>query len=99
MAADLQEPAELVESFFASLRNEPVDLVLGTRATREDRILDRLAAQAFWGIYRRFVQRELPRGGIDVFGCNRSFRDQLLKLAESIARWSVSLSGSASAAS
>jgi hypothetical protein len=29
------------------------------------------------------VQRELPRGGIDVFGCNRSFRDQLLKLNES----------------
>jgi glycosyltransferase involved in cell wall biosynthesis len=83
MAADLQEPAELVEGFFASLRGEPVDLVLGTRTTREDRFLDRLAAQAFWGVYRRFVQRELPRGGIDVFGCNRSFRDQLLKLAES----------------
>jgi glycosyltransferase involved in cell wall biosynthesis len=83
MAADLQEPAELVESFFSSLRNEPVDLVLGTRTTREDRFLDRMAAQTFWRVYRRFVQRELPPGGVDVFGCNRSFRDQLLKLVES----------------
>ena len=82
MAADLQEPAELVVSFFASLRAEPVDIVLATRATREDRLLDRVAARAFWGIYGRFVQRELPPGGVDVFACNRQFRDQLLTLAE-----------------
>jgi glycosyltransferase involved in cell wall biosynthesis len=83
MAADLQEPAELVEGFFASLRTEPVDIVLATRSTRDDRLIDRVAARAFWGAYRRFVQSELPVGGVDVFGCNRLFRDQLLKLAES----------------
>jgi glycosyltransferase involved in cell wall biosynthesis len=83
MAADLQEPAALIESFFSSLRNETVDLVLGIRTTREDRVLDRIAAHAFWSVYRRLVQREVPVGGIDVFGCNRCFRDQLLKLAES----------------
>ena len=37
----------------------------------------------FWGIYRRFVVPEIPPGGVDVFACNRAFRDQLLKLEES----------------
>lgn len=83
MAADLQEPAQLLVSLFESLREEPVDIVLATRSTREDPLVDRVAAGAFWGAYRRFVQRELPTGGVDVFGCNRTFRNQLLALSES----------------
>lgn len=82
MAADLQEPPELMVEFFQVLREQPVDIVLGTRMTRADPFLDRIAAQTFWGVYRRFVQPELPRGGVDVFGCNRAFRDKLLLLEE-----------------
>jgi glycosyltransferase involved in cell wall biosynthesis len=82
MAADLQEPQELVEQFFAALRNDEADIVLGTRATRADGLGDRAAANAFWGTYRRFINPEMPPGGIDVFGCNVAFRDKLLEFAE-----------------
>lgn len=82
MAADLQEPPELAVEFFRVLRNEPVDVVVGTRSSRKDPWLDRLASRAFWGAYRALVQPELPRGGIDVFACNRAFRDQLVSLNE-----------------
>ena len=82
MAADLQEPQELVESFFAALRNDEADIVLGTRAARADAFAERTAATTFWGIYRRFINPEMPPGGIDVFGCNRAFRDKLLEFAE-----------------
>jgi len=82
MAADLQEPQELVEAFFTALRNDEADIVLGTRAGRADGLADRAAANAFWGIYRRLINPDLPPGGVDVFGCNRAFRAKLLEFAE-----------------
>jgi glycosyltransferase involved in cell wall biosynthesis len=83
MAADLQEPAELLESFFKALSTNEYDVTIGTRSGRSDPLLSRLASNLFWGIYRRLVVRDMPAGGVDVFGCNRAFRDQLLKLEES----------------
>ena len=83
MAADLQEPEDLILAFFQSLSREPVDVTLGVRAGRSDPVGVRIASTTFWWVYRRFVQPEIPRGGIDVFGCNRAFRDHLLRLHES----------------
>lgn len=80
MAADLQEPAALIVEFFKSLASEPIDLVLGTRAGRADPIGTRFSSGLFWGLYRLFVQPEMPAGGVDVFGCNLAVRDQLLRL-------------------
>ena len=83
MAADLQEPQELVEQFFTALRADEADIVLGTRARRSDGLADRTAANTFWGIYRRLINPEMPPGGIDIFGCNKAFRDKLLEFGES----------------
>lgn len=82
MAADLQEPPGLVLDFFRSLREEPVDVVIGARAARADPAADRLAAHGFWAVYRRFVQPDMPPGGFDLFGCTRDFRNRLLELTE-----------------
>lgn len=83
MSADLQEPAELIIEFFHSLRTEPVDVVIGKRIARESSLANRLTSKLFWLLYRKFVLLEIPEGGIDVFGCNRIFRDQLIRLEES----------------
>jgi glycosyltransferase involved in cell wall biosynthesis len=83
MAADLQEPPELVGEFFEALENEPVEVVVGVRAGRDDPALGRWLAETFWAIYRRFIQPEMPPGGVDVFGCNRAVRDHLLGMEES----------------
>lgn len=83
MAADLQEPPELVTTFFKILTDEPVDIVIGTRESRADPFLSKLASNTFWSLYKKFVVNEMPEGGVDVFGCNLAFRDQLLKLDES----------------
>jgi len=82
MAADLQEPPELVLEFFRALEREPVDLAVGMRTDRDDPPMSRLSSNLFWSFYRRLVQREMPVGGIDVFGCNRAVRDALLLLEE-----------------
>ena len=82
MAADLQEPEDLILAFFRTLEIEPVDIVLGERIGRDDPSATRTASTLFWWLYRRFVQPEIPRGGVDVFGCNRAFRDHLLEMRE-----------------
>ncbi|KQR85477.1 glycosyl transferase [Burkholderia sp. Leaf177] len=83
MAADLQEPPELLVAFFTALSADECDVVIGTRVARDDPFMSRLASGIFWGLYRRLVVRDMPEGGVDVFGCNRAFRDQLLMLEES----------------
>ena len=83
MAADLQEPPELLVEFCTSLAADECDVAIGTRNSRNDPLLSRITAGIFWGLYRRLVVHDMPEGGVDVFGCNRAFRDQLLKLEES----------------
>ena len=82
MAADLQEPESLILEFFSRLATGECDVVLGVRSGRSDPLGSRIAAGLFWGAYRRFVQRDIPRGGVDVFACNRAFRDHLMSLDE-----------------
>jgi polyisoprenyl-phosphate glycosyltransferase len=83
MAADLQEPPELMISFFKSLSIDECDVVIGTRIGRRDPFLSRLTSSIFWGIYRHWIVPEMPSGGVDVFGCNVQFRNHLVKLEES----------------
>jgi polyisoprenyl-phosphate glycosyltransferase len=82
MAADLQEPTELIEQFFSALRRGDADVVVGTRTGRADPFPARIASALFWWSYRTFVQNDIPRGGVDVFACTRAFRDELLALSE-----------------
>lgn len=82
LAADLQEPPELVAEFARRLEAGACDVVLGERAGRADPFLARAGAALFWGLYRRFVQPEVPSGGVDVFGCTRAVRDQIVRLGE-----------------
>ena len=82
LAADLQEPPELVLEFVRILRADRADVCFGVRAARSDPWFSDLMSTAFWRLYRRFVIRDMPPGGIDIFGCNRAVRDHLLALPE-----------------
>ena len=82
LAADLQEPPELIGRFEERLANGTCDVVIGARAARADPLLSRLGSTLFWAAYRRWVQPEIPVGGVDVFGCTMQVRDEILKLHE-----------------
>lgn len=82
MAADLQEPAELVEDFFRELATGNYDVAVGRRTARSDPRISLLASRVFWGLYRRYVHRDIPPGGVDVFACTRSVGDRLVALDE-----------------
>lgn len=78
MAADLQEPPELVVEFLRRLAAGDVDVVAGQRTGREDR--GDSASKLYWSLYRRFIMDEIPPGGIDVFACTASVRDVVCSL-------------------
>jgi glycosyltransferase involved in cell wall biosynthesis len=82
LAADLQEPPDLVVQFYESLRDGSADIVFGYRTKRSDPWFTELSATLFWAIYRRFVVKEMPSGGVDVFGCTRRVRDRILSFPE-----------------
>lgn len=83
LAADLQEPPELLLRFEERLAQGHCDVVVGTREGRADPLGSRIASAIFWRLYRWLVQREVPPGGVDVFACTRRFRDEILALEES----------------
>lgn len=82
MAADLQEPPGLVIEMNRSLAHDECDIAIGIRTTRDDSWSTRITSAIFWWLYRRLVFRDVPPGGVDIFGCQRFVRDQLLTLTE-----------------
>lgn len=83
IAADLQEPPSLLVDFHTTLVGGGADIAVGQRTSREDPIVSKLFSAVFWWLYRRFVQPEVPAGGVDLFGCTRQVRDEILRLEES----------------
>lgn len=77
MAADLQEPPELIIEFLRRLQTGSVDVLAGERATRADRDT---ASRFYWRLYRRFVLKEIPPDGVDVFACTAAVRDVICSM-------------------
>lgn len=82
MAADLQEPPSFIMDVRQKLETGEYDVVVGTRVGRADPFLTRVFSATFWKLYKILVQKEIPAGGVDVFGCTSEFRDHLLALPE-----------------
>lgn len=83
IAADLQEPPELLVAFLENLVAGSADIVVGVRESRDDPALTKMSANLFWRTYKALVMRDIPEGGVDLFACNAQVRDELLKLDES----------------
>jgi len=81
-SADLQEPNSLIEDLLRSIKDGECEVALGVRQARSDAFHRRLGGGVFWSLYRRYVQPQMPRGGVDVFACTRRVRDALLELKE-----------------
>lgn len=83
MAADLQEPIELIQQFFEVLATKEFDLVVGKRVNRQDPFVSRTLSRIFWALYRTLISKDVPAGGVDVFGLSKRFKDELMQLKES----------------
>ncbi|MBE7186244.1 MAG: glycosyltransferase family 2 protein [Methylobacterium mesophilicum] len=82
MAADLQEPPELIAQFFAILGANEADIVFGERSGRHDAVLRDALSNGFWWLYRKLVIPDVPKGGVDIFACNRMAASAVLEFSE-----------------
>lgn len=80
--SDLQEPRALFVNFAEELLEGSIDFVLGQRSSRDDPYLSVIFAKIYWTINRLFIFKDSPRGGFDVYGCNRTARKALVNLEE-----------------
>jgi hypothetical protein len=94
VTADRQEPPELLIAFLEKLVSHDCDVAIGVHDGRDDPPFSRISANTFWGFYGRLVIKDIPEGGVDLFGCNASVRSELLRLKRLIRRLSASCSGS-----
>jgi glycosyltransferase involved in cell wall biosynthesis len=83
LAADLQEPPELAIRFLEILSSGEADIVFGSRDRRSDPFLTEVSSSTFWSLFRHYIIKDMPRGGVDVFGCNTLVRDRILTFHES----------------
>lgn len=81
MAADLQEPPELILELLGEI-SSGADVAFGVRTARSDPFLSKLLSSVFWRTYRACVMPEIPAGGVDIFALSDEFRDRLLALPE-----------------
>jgi glycosyltransferase involved in cell wall biosynthesis len=72
ISADLQEPPSLLISFFNRLETNPIDIVFGSRTNRNDPIWSRIFSKVYWYFYRKLINKEIPRNGVDVFACKKN---------------------------
>lgn len=82
MAADLQEPPELVEEFFDLLDKDAADVIFGQRVQRRDPPAYKFLSNSYWAVYRKVVMPDIPRGGVDIFACNQRVRSAVLDIEE-----------------
>ncbi len=81
MAADLQEPPELMTDFFAGLA-AGADVAIGRRTGRADPASSSAASRLYWSLYRRHVMPAIPPGGVDVFAVTKPVAQTLIGLTE-----------------
>jgi dTDP-4-amino-4,6-dideoxygalactose transaminase len=81
LAADLQDPPEIIPELFAKWR-EGAKVVLGVRRTREDPLLSRMFSSVFNWFFRKVVMPQMPVGGFDLCLIDRQVVDVVLESSE-----------------
>lgn len=82
MAADLQDPIELIIEMLKRVSNGPEQLVVAARRSRKDPLLQKALANFAWLMLKKSVMNELPHGGFDTYAISRSVAERLIAMEE-----------------
>lgn len=81
IAADLQDPPELFVDM-ARHWERGAKVVLAVRADREESASQKLFANSYYALMRRFALPGYPEGGFDFFLVDRQVADQVVRISE-----------------
>jgi dolichol-phosphate mannosyltransferase len=80
-AADCQEPSSLIMDMYKSWE-EGNKVVLAARESRDESFSQKLFANAYYGLVRRFVSKKMPKAGFDCYLIDRRVIEALKLLDE-----------------
>lgn len=81
LAADLQDPPELIPELVAA-RHRGAEVVVAARRTRDDPPVSRFFSAAFNRLFRRFVFADFPAGGFDFLLVSKRVAHVLVEMSE-----------------
>jgi len=87
MSADLQDPPELISEMLDVYLSKAVDIVVGTRAARDESLVRRGTSAIFYWLIRKLSFRNMPKGGFDFILFSRRVRDAILSHYEINSFW------------
>ena len=81
IAADLQDPPELISKLFNHWQNG-YKLVLAQKANREDSFLTKLLSGTYHYLIRKTALKNAPKGGFDLWLFDKNLKEELIKMNE-----------------
>lgn len=81
LAADLQDPPELIPQMYAYWQ-QGCKLVLAQKTDREDTLLTKLFSNTFHTLIRRFALSNAPQGGFDLWLFDRQLQQAVININE-----------------
>jgi dolichol-phosphate mannosyltransferase len=87
IAADLQEPLELIKELILSFKEKEAPIILGQRIDREESNFRKFSSRFFYRLMRRLSFSNMPDGGFDVALISSEVKDKILELNESNPFW------------
>jgi dolichol-phosphate mannosyltransferase len=71
MSADGQEPPELINDMLKAFFDEGYDIVIGTRASREESAYRKMTSRFYFYLMRKLTFKNMPQGGFDFWLMSR----------------------------
>ena len=81
IAADLQDPPELMVKMYSHWRNG-IKLVVGNRADREDSFFQKAFSNSYHKLIQKFALKNIPDGGFDYVFFDKQLKDEVVKINE-----------------
>ncbi len=81
IAADLQDPPELMVKMYSHWKNG-IKLVVGNRADREDSFFQKAFSNTYHKLIQKFALKNIPDGGFDYVFFDKQLKDEVVKINE-----------------
>lgn len=81
IAADLQDPPELMVKMYSHWKNG-IKLVVGNRADREDSFFQKAFSNSYHKLIQKFALKNIPDGGFDYVFFDKQLKDEVVKINE-----------------
>lgn len=81
LAADLQDPPELIPKMFDYWKNG-IKIVIANRKDREESFLQKLQSNTFHSLIRKFAVKDVPKGGFDLILFDQIIKKKIISINE-----------------